>query len=145
MQITQSLIAKPVFGGVSLNSTTATSNAVEIDNCAEILVVVQFGVVGATMSALAVQECDTSGGSYTTIPGCDASVSPGVLPTTAYAGKCLAFYIPNNGGRKKFISVLATAGASATIVSAMAYLGTNTTQPWDAASAGYAEVFTATT
>lgn len=76
--------------------------------------------IGANMTALKVQESDTSGSGFADITG--AAFTGADLPQSGETNQVWAFYIRLSPTRKRYLQVVATAGASATDASALAVL-----------------------
>lgn len=98
--------------GATTVSTTAFDTATLGGGINSVLAVAITGNVAADMTGLLVTECETSGGTYTTVTGA-AFTSP-----TAAAGdnKAYAALIPMGGLRKRYLKISATGGAGATLV-----------------------------
>ena len=105
----------------------------------ELALVIQIGATDIAFAALKVQECATSGGSYTDVDGADFS-SDGTLPSATDDGDVLGVFI-NLQNRQRFIKIIATAGDGATgsEASALAILARPETVPSNAASRGLAQ------
>jgi hypothetical protein len=98
-----------------LDNTTATATAIDCRGASYIEIPVQIGATDIAVSALKLQECDTSGGSYTDIPG--ASFNGGTsfdgvtlaLPSSTDDNQVHAFQ-GTLVGRKRFVKVVCTFG-----------------------------------
>jgi len=144
--------AKWVNGLSDQSKDNGTFTAIAIDTLgfdyAEIACV--FQNVPANFAALAVQECETSGGTYASITGTvvgtatDIAGSTSALPTAAAGDdKITVFQIDLRGARKRYLKVLATSGdgsGTATELTAVARLSRAKTIPNTAAEAGAAQV-----
>ena len=98
-----------------LDNTSATATAIDTAGAAYIEIPVQLGATDIAVSALKLQECDTSGGTYTDITG--ATFNGG----TSYDGVTLALPSATDDnqvhvfqgsllGRKRYIKVVRTFG-----------------------------------
>lgn len=131
-----------VTAPISVNGASATCAPIDTKNFAWLDVYVTFGAMAAALTALSLQECDTSGGTYTPIPlanfatGTDSSGSAAVLPTTGYAGEIVAFRVDLRGGRKRFIQPVITVGAGAVLLTCDAFLSRPAALPSSEAGRG---------
>jgi uncharacterized protein YdbL (DUF1318 family) len=119
-----------------VDGASATSIPVDTNGFNNLALIVLLGAMDDALTALKVQESDTSGGSYTDITGADFSVS-GSLPDATDDGKNVAVQI-NLQRRKRWIKVVATAGATlnGVAMAALAILSRAESVPFDAASRG---------
>jgi hypothetical protein len=103
--------------------------------------IVQLGALDIALTALKVTECDTSGGTYATIPLSDFSVSPLTLPAATDDNKLYAITIPVNGIRLRYQKLTVTMGNGSTggFCSAVAILGQPDQSPYDATTRGFAQ------
>ncbi len=102
---------------------------------------IQLGATDIALTALYVEECDTSGGSYTIIPGADFSVLPLTLPAATDDNKQYGVLVPVNGLRKRFMKLIATfgTGSAGGFLTAQARLGNPNNAPYDGTTQGYAQ------
>lgn len=82
-------------------------------------IVLQLGATDVAMTALKLQESDTSGGSFTDVTGADFSTGLDTegnalaLPSDTDDNQTCVFHV-NNIGRKRFLKVVATFGNGTT-------------------------------
>lgn len=95
-----------------------------------------FGLIGAAglITALKVQESDTSGSGHADITGASFST----LPADGDDGTVWAITITNSAARKRYYDVAATVGANASLVSILAFNCFPNIQPTTAAGLGLA-------
>lgn len=123
---------------IDANGTSPTSTAIDTTGYGGVFILFSTGNVAADMTALKITECETSGGTYTDVSGTDIS-SVGTLPLgTGGDNKVSAFFIKRDGHRKLYLEVACTAGAGATLVSAVAILVSPTVAPLTATAKGLA-------
>lgn len=102
-----------------LDDTSATATVIDARDAAYVEIVLQLGATDIALAALKVQECDTSGGSYTDISGAtfdggaDTDGGTLALPSATDDGQTCVFQI-NMIGRKPFLKVVATFGNGST-------------------------------
>ncbi len=110
-------------------------------------IVVYFGAMDIAMTALKVQECATSGGSYTDITGAnfsggtDTAGSTTSLPSATSDNTLWIFHIDLRG-RQRYLDLVATGGDGATgtymsahaILSKREYLGSQATSQFASGS-----------
>lgn len=84
----------------------------------ELLAIFMTGNVAATQSGnFGLEECETSGGSYTVVTG-SSGTTTFVLPTAATGDNKLYVALLSTGGvRKRFIRLTATSSAAAALIS----------------------------
>lgn len=106
----------------------------------ELALVVMVGPTDIAFTALKVQECATSGGSYTDVTGANFAVAPATLPGATDDNKNYGVFI-NLQNRQRFIKIIATAGDGTTGIEAAAIgiLARPETVPSNAASRGLAQ------
>jgi hypothetical protein len=98
-----------------LDNTSATATAIDCRGAAYAEIVLQLGATDIAVTALKLQECDTSGGSYTDVTG--ATFSGGkdtdggtlALPSATDDNQTCVFQV-NMLGRKAYLKVVATFG-----------------------------------
>lgn len=101
------------------NNAAFTSQAVDTFNSTagtkfeNALVMIRLGALDIALTALKVQHCDTSGGTYADITGADFSVSPATLPSATDDNNLFLVDI-NLSGKKRFLKVVATMGNGST-------------------------------
>ena len=145
MQVTQTLkVDQLILPGAIVNSGSWTSQAIDMTGAHEALVTFNLGALDAAITALKLQECDTSGGSYTDISGADYSATGNVLPTASDDNKIWAWYVSYRGGRKAFLKIVATIGTGSTggYATATVVHGRIEQAPYDATTAGAAQLLT---
>ena len=145
MQITQTLyIDQLILPAAVVNNASFTSQAVDMSGAHEAFVTFELGALDIGITALKLTECDTSGGSYTDIPGADYSATGNVLPTATDDNKIWGWYISYRGARKRYLKIVATVGNGSTGAYAHASVlhGRLENGPQDAATAGLAQVLT---
>lgn len=111
----------PLVAPISVTGAPATSLVVDTLGFSYVDVIAFFGLIGAGgVTALKVQESDLSnGGSATDIP---EATFTGILPVDADDGKAFSCKIPLGAGRKRYLVIVMTVGANASLVSAFALL-----------------------
>lgn len=77
-------------------------------------IVVYIGATDIALSALKVQESDVSGSGQADVPGMDFSVSPATLPAATDDNHIFAFHVNMLGGRKRYLTLVATMGSGST-------------------------------
>ena len=119
----QNFVVQPAIEADSKNA--ASWAVVEIDTVqnnskAEYLAVyfMTGNAIGANMTALKLQESDTSGSGFADIAG--AAFTGSDLPQSGDTNKVWAFYVRTAPGRKRYMQLVATAGSSATDAAALA-------------------------
>lgn len=124
---------------IDTTGATATSAAIDCIGAGEVLLIVNLGNVAANMTALKIQECETSGGSYTDVTG-----GAWTSPTAASGDNTIRIATINrrNGGRQRYLKIVATGGAGATLISATAVLGELEKTPTSATEQNVTEVLT---
>lgn len=118
---------------VDATGTTATDIEIDTRGYDYLTVVIQLGNVAANMTALKLQESDSSGASEADFTG-----SAFTAPTSSDDNK---FYVAllDLRKRKRYISIVATAGAGATLISAIGILSRAEVTPTSASERGAAE------
>ena len=131
-------------GGASL---TAAIDTLGYDYCE---IVVPFGVISADFTVLKVTECDTSGGTYTTVTGCEGGVSTAVSGSTSTVplaatsdGDIHALYEIDLRSRKRYLKVGFTPGADVALICILAILGRAKESPVGATARGALEILRA--
>lgn len=111
----------PFTAPISVTGATATSLIVDTLGFSYVDVIAFFGLIGAAgVTALKVQEDDASDGNTATdIP---EATFTGILPVDADDGKAFSCKIPLGAGRKRYLKLVMTVGANASLVSAFALL-----------------------
>ena len=103
---------------ISLNSAAATAIAIDAAGYSALRVFAGFGVIGGDATVFKLQECETTGGTYTDITGADFTVSPLAVPATATdAGKQFIIDVKLGGSRKRFFKLQITTGATTLVCS----------------------------
>lgn len=139
MHATQQLKYVQAIKPATVDGASATSEAIDTLGFDELALILQLGVMDDALTALKVQECATSGGSYVDVDGADFSTD-GTLPTAGDDGKIEGVFI-NLQNRMRFIKLILTSGATGAgaTVSALGILSRPETVPSDAASRGLAQ------
>jgi hypothetical protein len=119
---------------VALNAGSAVVNSyVDGIGFGRATFIIQAGAVGADMTACKIQECETSGGSYTDITTYGAGTTFKTA-TDANGLQIISFQI--NGTRMRFFKPVLTAGAASTYLSAICILSEAQQAPYDATTRG---------
>jgi hypothetical protein len=120
---------------ISVNGTAATCTAVDTKNAGSVMWVFLCGTAAADLDAgVKVQECETSGGSYTDITGATCTT---VVAATV-AGTISTIFVETRG-RKRYQKLVIDPGVGATLVGAVALLSDMNTAPASATAAGVLE------
>jgi hypothetical protein len=125
------------------NNTSPTTTVLDTKGFDQVAIDVFLGATDIALTALKVQECDTSGGSYTDITGTrvgtdnDETGTATTLPSATDDNKVYSFEIDTRG-RKRFLKVVFTIGNGSTgaFVVAVASLFRGHDTPRTAADAG---------
>jgi len=123
---------------VDTNGTTTNGTGVNVSGCWFAACVVNTGNVAANMTALKIQQSDDDGSSdaYADVTG-----ATWTSPTAANGdNKTYIAFIPLGGTREKYLRLVATGGAGATLVSGTWILLPITQSPNSATEYGAAEV-----
>lgn len=109
------------IAAATVDDGTFTAIPIDTRGYNEAYFVFQLGATDIAMTALKLQESDTSGGTYTDVPGAafGATGAP-ALPTANDDGNSFQINLRLDG-RKPFLRLLATAGNGSTGVAAYAY------------------------
>lgn len=136
---------------ISASGAAFTSTVIDTLGFAYLEIEVTFGLIGADVTALKVQEADAKTNATTLTSGADVSGTV-VATDTNDAGGATAFPVgtTDNGkiwkfeidlrGRKRYQQIQVTAGAGATLCSAIAHLSRGAQVPTLAADKGAAAV-----
>lgn len=121
---------------VPIDTTGATATDVEVDTLGfdYLTVIVQLGNVAANMTALKLQESDTTAASEADFTG-----GAFTAPTAAAGDNDVLVAFVDLRKRKRFISIVATAGAGATLISAIGILSRAEVTPTSATERGIDE------
>ena len=119
---------------LDINGTTATDAELDCSGYHYLTVYILTGNVAANMTALKLQESDTTGAS-------EADISGGAFTAPLATGGDNNEYIAmiDLRKRKKFISLVATAGSGATLISAIGILTRAEVSPTDITTRGVTE------
>jgi hypothetical protein len=98
-----------------LDNTSAAASVIDLADANYCEVILTLGATDIAMTALKLEECDTSGGSYTDVAG--ATFSGGLntdgaalaLPSATDDGQVCVFQVDTRG-RKRYLKVVATFG-----------------------------------
>lgn len=102
---------------IDANGTTVTDTEVDTLGFHYLTVIVQLGNVAANMTTLKLQESDTSAASEADFTGGSFTA-----PTAAGGDNDVLVAFVDLRKRKRYISIVATAGAGATLISAIGIL-----------------------
>lgn len=113
-----------------LDNASATATEIDTKGFGHCVIAVQLGATDIAMSALKVQESDTSGSGFGDVTGLIVGTSDNIdgstsaLPAATDDDTLTLFQIALTGARKRYLKVVATAGngSAGTYVSAMACL-----------------------
>jgi hypothetical protein len=121
---------------VPIDTTGATATDVEVDTLGfdYLTVIVQLGNVAANMTALKLQESDTTAASEADFTG-----GAFTAPTAAAGDNDVLVAFVDLRKRKRFISIVATGGAGATLISAIGILSRAEVTPTSATERGIDE------
>jgi hypothetical protein len=138
MHVTQQLKFAQAIAPAVVDGATATAIVIDTLGFSELAIIVSHGVCDDALTAFKLQEGDTNSPTED-IDNADYSTD-GTLPTNAYDGLITGFFV-NLQNRKRYIKVVATAGASGNgqALSALALLARAETVPSDATSRGLAQ------
>ena len=119
-----------------IDTTGATVTDIEVDTLGYhyLTVIVSTGNVAANMTALKLQESDTTGASEADFTG-----SAFTAPTAAAGDNDTLVAFVDLRKRKRFISIVATGGAGATLISAVGILTRADVSPTSATERGIDE------
>lgn len=126
-----------------VNNASYTSQVIDTLGFNYASILFMLGATDIALTALKVQESDTSGGVYTDITGANFATAPATLPSATDDNKNFAVHI-NMQNRKRYLKVVATvgAGASGAFLAALAILSRAEIVPSDAASRGCSQDLT---
>lgn len=97
------------------NNSSYTTNEIDTRGFRYCTIVVQLGVTDAALTALKVQESDTTGSGFADVTGLVfGATGATALPTATDDAGIFAFYIDLKG-RKRFLDVVATVGVGASV------------------------------
>jgi uncharacterized protein YdbL (DUF1318 family) len=119
---------------IDANGTTVTDTEVDTLGYDYLTVIVQIGVISANMTALKLQESDSSGSSEADFTG-----GAFTAPTAAGGDNDVLVAFIDLRRRKRYISIVATAGANATLISAIGILSRAEVTPTSATERGIDE------
>lgn len=111
-----------------IDATGSTVTALALDSAflnagyKDLCIVIQIGNIAADSTALKLQECDTSAGSYTDVTGGAFTTVPLPLGTGGDNGIWLMF-VDLTGNHKRYFKVVFTAGSGATLAAGLAIFG----------------------
>lgn len=122
----------------AVNTTSFTAVATDTLGYSQLDVLIMLGATDGNLSALKIQECDTTGGTYTDITGADFSVAPATLPLGTDDGGIFRVSIDLNRWRKRYKKVVATTGTVSvgTILGAWGILSRGSEDKQDVTSHG---------
>lgn len=140
MHTLQNAFYAQLWRPIDANGVTVTAIAVDMAQAPagfnEITFVIQTGNVAADMTALKVQHCDTSGGSYTDVTGANFGATTPLPLGTGGDNGIWVCNITHTGAGKRFYKVVATGGAAATLIAGLAILTRPNVAPDTAALRG---------
>lgn len=111
-------VVNTVPPGAIVDNASWTSTAIDTLGFSQALLLWILGALDIAMVALKVQECETSGGSYTDVPGCVFGTSTNVagstsaLPSATADNNVYGFNLDLRG-RKRYLKIVATGGDGA--------------------------------
>lgn len=118
---------------VALNNGSAVNlNQVDTLGYGTATFLIQAGAVGADMTACKITECDTTGGAYTDV----TSGGGTTFKTATDANGMQIISLPLMGARKRYMRIVATAGAASTYISAVCILSDAQQAPYDVTTRG---------
>ncbi|HEX8773260.1 MAG TPA: hypothetical protein VF735_06605 [Pyrinomonadaceae bacterium] len=92
-----------------VDNASITTTEIDTLGFEECDVHVRVGATDIGLTALKIQESDTSGSGYTDIDGLDYSTD-GILPGASDDNKTYSFHIRLGNGRKRYLKLVATGG-----------------------------------
>ena len=101
----------------SINGTDTNGTAIDTAGYSYASIFFLYGASTVDMEHLEIQECETSGGSYTAISG-----SAMTVPTSTDDNKVWQWGINLGGTRMRYLKIRVDPGAAATLVGALAIL-----------------------
>ena len=130
-----------------IDNASATTAYVDTAGWDHALFVIYFGAMDIAATAMKLQECDTSGGSYADITGTvfgtstNTDGSTSTLPSATDDNKFFAISV-NTAGRKRYLDLVLTLGdgAAGTYVTVFCILSRGDTDPSTAAGRGFSQV-----
>lgn len=140
MHTLQNAYVVQAFRPIDANGTTVTALAMDSGAAPagynELTVIIVTGNVAADMTALKLQHCDTSGGSYTDVTGGHfGATTPLPLGTGGDNGTWM-LNVTLTGAHKRYFKVVATAGAGATLIAGIGIFTRPNVAPSTAAERG---------
>lgn len=110
---------------------------IDTDGVNFVTILVMLGATDIAMTALKLQESDSSGSGFTDVDGYDFATD-GTLPTALDDGGIFAFDVDCRGDRKRYLDVVATAGdgTAGTFASIVAIKARKVESPTTAAERG---------
>lgn len=140
MHTLQNAFFAQAFRPIDANGVTVTALAMDSGQAPagfnELTVVIQTGNVAADMTALKLQHCDTSGGSYTDVTGGNFGATTPLPLGTGGDNGLWACMVTLTGAGKRFYKVVATGGAAATIIAGLGIFTRGNVAPDTAALRG---------
>jgi hypothetical protein len=116
----QNALFVQAFRPIDANGTTVTALAMDSGAAPagynELTVIVGTGNVAADMTALKLQHCDTSGGSYADVTGGNFGATTPLPLNSGGDNGLWACFVTLTGSGKRYYKVVATAGAAATLI-----------------------------
>jgi hypothetical protein len=149
MNQVQAIQAVQVIAPILKNGASFTSNILDTQGLGgganKIRILFMIGVTDVAFTALKLQECDTSGGTYVDIAGSDYSnAAVGTLPDASADGTNVGWCLDTQAGRKRYIKIVATVGGSTATTgcygAAIAELGRLEQTPYNAATQGFTQL-----
>jgi hypothetical protein len=119
---------------IDANGTTVTDTEIDTLGFDYLTVIVQMGNVNANMTALKLQESDASASGEADFTG-----GAFTAPTAAGGDNDVLVAFVDLRKRKRYISIVATAGAGATLISAIGILSRTEVTPTSATERGVDE------
>lgn len=97
--------------GALIDDAAVTFTAADTLGYSDAEVVVELGATDIALTVCKLTECDTSGGVYTDVPGCDFSAT---LPSATDDNSLIKWYVTMGNGRKRFLKPAVTVGNGST-------------------------------
>lgn len=94
--------------GALVDGAAVTTAAVDTAGFGYAVFTCYFGAMDAAATVFKLTECETSGGSYTDVPGADFSVSPLTLPSATADNTAVRIFVRVKGARKRFLDLSVT-------------------------------------
>lgn len=96
-----------------IDNAAVTTAAVDCAGWGYAVFTAYFGAMDIAATVFKLTECETSGGSYTDVPGADFSVLPLTVPSATDDNKGFRIFVKTKGVRKRFLDLSVTIGDGA--------------------------------